>query len=127
MKKTAVVTLILFLMAGIAYADGYVVKKKAGEYEVEFKIDKDKPSVGENKVEIKIKDATGKYVTNAEVNLYYFMSSMPAMNNTTDTILKGDRYTAVIKLMMAGVWDLDLKFKRSDGKPQKVTISLEVK
>jgi len=40
MKKLAVVGLILLFLAGVAYAKDYEVKRKAGEYEVEVKIDR---------------------------------------------------------------------------------------
>lgn len=48
MKKIVVLTLALLLIAGIAYARDYEAKKKAGDYEVTAKIDKNPPVVGLN-------------------------------------------------------------------------------
>ncbi|MEK7789670.1 MAG: FixH family protein, partial [Planctomycetota bacterium] len=79
MKRLTVVTLILLLIAGIAYAKDYEVKKKAGEYDVVVKIDKNPPVVGDNNIEIEIKDASGKYVTDAKVRVEYSMPAMPGM------------------------------------------------
>ena len=116
MKKLAIITLILILIAGIAYAKDYEVKKKAGEYDVEVKIDKNPPIVGDNNITIEIKDASGKYVTDAKVKVEYSMPAMPgmpAMNYKTDTELKGDEYKAKINLSMSGSWNIALKITRS--------------
>ncbi len=116
MKKLAIITLILILIAGIAYAKVYEVKKKAGEYDVEVKIDKNPPIVGDNNITIEIKDASGKYVTDAKVKVEYSMPAMPgmpAMNYKTDTELKGDEYKAKMNLSMSGSWNIALKITRS--------------
>ena len=116
MKKLAIITLILILIAGIAYAKDYEVKKKAGEYDVEVKIDKNPPIVGDNNITIEIKDASGKYVTDAKVKVEYSMPAMPgmpAMNYKTDTELKGDEYKAKINLSMSGTWNIAVKITRS--------------
>ena len=63
------------LVAGTAFAKEYVVQKKAGDYSVEIKMDKDPPVVGANNVEIVIKDKTGKAVTDTKVVV---IASMPA-------------------------------------------------
>ena len=116
MKRLAVFTLTLLLIGGIAYAKDYEVKKKAGEYDVEVKIDKNPPIVGDNNITIEIKDASGKYVTDAKVKVEYSMPAMPgmpAMNYKTDTELKGDEYKAKINLSMSGSWNIALKITRS--------------
>ena len=116
MKKLAIITLILILIAGIAYAKDYEVKKKAGEYDVEVKIDKNPPIVGDNNITIEIKDASGKYVTDAKVKVEYSMPAMPgmpAMNYKTDTELKGDEYKAKMNLSMSGSWNIAVKITRS--------------
>ena len=116
MKKLAIITLILILIAGIAYAKDYEVKKKAGEYDVEVKIDKNPPIVGDNNITIEIKDASGKYVTDAKVKVEYSMPAMPgmpAMNYKTDTELKGDENKAKINLSMSVSWNIALKITRS--------------
>jgi len=116
MKRLAVFTLTLLLIGGIAYAKDYEVKKKVGEYDVEVKIDKNPPVVGDNNIEIGIKDASGKYVTDAKVKVEYSMPAMPgmpAMNYKTDTELKGDEYKAKINLSMSGSWNISVKITRS--------------
>ena len=127
MKRLTVVTLILLLMAGVAYAKDYEVKKKAGEYDVEIKIDKNPPVVGDNNIEIEIKDASGKYVTDAKVKVEYSMPAMPgmpAMNYKTDTELKGYEYRAKMNLSMSGAWNVVVKITRG-GKTTTVKFNAD--
>ena len=129
MKKTVVYALVFLLFAGIAYAKDYEVKKKAGQYDIEVKIDKNPPVVGDNTISIEIKDASGKYVTDATVKVDYGMSAMPgmpAMNYKTDTVLKGNEYKAVMSLSMSGPWNIAVKIAR-DGKTSSAKFSVDAR
>src|SRR5574340_543 len=117
MKRLTVLTIILFLIAGIAYAKDYEVKKKAGGYDVEIRIDKNPPVVGGNNIGIEIKDVSGKYVTDAKVRVEYSMPAMPgmpAMNYKTDAELNGDVYKAKMNLSMSGSWNITVKITRGN-------------
>ncbi|MFA4828004.1 MAG: FixH family protein [Thermodesulfovibrionales bacterium] len=127
MKKIAVISLILLLIAGVAYAKDYEVKKKAGDYDVEIKIDKNPPVVGDNNIEIEIKDASGKYVTDAKVKIDYVMPAMPgmpAMNYKTDAELKGNEYRAKMNFSMSGAWNIAIKISRG-GKITTVKFNVD--
>ena len=95
---------------GIAYAKGLEVKKKAGEYDVEVKIDRNPPIIGDNSIEIEINKA-GKPVTDAKVLINYYMPPMPRMapmNYKTDAKLKKDKYKATMNFIMAGPWYISI-------------------
>ena len=127
MKKVLTVFAMLLLIAGIAYAKNYEVSKKAGGYDVKVEIDKNPPVAGDNNVSIEIKDASGKYVTDAKVIVNYTMPAMPgmpAMNYKTDAVLKGKVYTAKINLPMAGSWNIALKITRA-GKKTTMKFSVD--
>ncbi|HBG92863.1 MAG: hypothetical protein A3J81_03820 [Nitrospirae bacterium RIFOXYB2_FULL_43_5] len=127
MKRLTVLTIILLLIAGIAYAKDYEVKKKAGEYDVEIKIDKNPPVVGDNNIEIEIKDASGKYMTDAKVRIEYSMPAMPgmpAMNYKADAELKGYEYKAKMNLSMSGAWNVAVKITRG-GKTTTVKFNVD--
>jgi hypothetical protein len=113
MKKWIGIALpVILLITGIVYAKDYEVKKKIDTYDVEIKIDKNPPVVGDNNIEIKIKDPSDKYVTDAKVKIEYSMpamSGMPPMNYKTDTELSGNKYTGKINLSMSGSWNISLK------------------
>ncbi|MFA4917818.1 MAG: FixH family protein [Thermodesulfovibrionales bacterium] len=126
MKKSFCFTLLILLLAGIAYAKDYEVKKKAGEYDVQVSIDRNPPVVGVNNATITLKDKAGKNVTAAKVTLDYSMPpmpGMPAMNYKADTELKGNEYRTKMDLSMAGTWNIVVKIDRA-GKKQKVKFSI---
>lgn len=129
MKKIFLAVICLTLMAGMAYAKDYEVQKKAGEFDVKVSIDKNPPIVGDNKVEVEIKDASGKYVTDAKVVVDYSMPAMPgmpAMNYKTDAVVKGDEYKAVMNLSMSGSWNIAVKITKA-GKTSAVKFTVDAK
>lgn len=129
MKKLILIASILMLIAGIAYAKDYEVKKKTGEYEVEVKIDRNPPVVGDNNITVEIKDATRKYVTDAKVVIDYSMPAMPGMppmNYKADAELKGNEYKAKMNLSMSGPWNIAVKIIRG-GKTATVKFNVDVR
>ena len=129
MKKIAVFVLILLFVAGIAYAKDYEVKKKAGEYDVEVKIDRNPPVVGDNNISIEIKGASGHHVRDAKVIVDYSMPAMPGMppmNYKADAELKGDEYKAKMNLSMSGSWNIAVKIAR-DGKTSTMKFTVDAK
>jgi len=129
MKKLAVFTLVLLLIAGIAYARDYEVKKKVGDYDVTVKIDKNPPVVGDNNITVEIKDASGKYVADAKVKVEYSMPAMPGMppmHYKTDTELKGIEYKARMNFSMSGPWNIAVKITRS-GKTATMKFNVDAR
>jgi hypothetical protein len=113
MKKLLLLTMALLLpTAGAVYANGFEVEKKAGDYNVEVRLDKNPPVVGNNNMVIEIRDTSGMSVTDAKVRVNYSMpamSGMPAMNYKTDAALTGGKYTAVLNIPMSGSWGVAIK------------------
>jgi hypothetical protein len=129
MKKLGIITLILLLAAGIAYAKDYEVKKKAGAYDVEVKIDKNPPIVGDNNIEIEVKDGAGKYVTDAKIRVEYSMPAMPGMppmSYKTDAALKGNEYKAIMNLSMSGPWNITVRITHG-GKTTPVRFNVDAR
>jgi hypothetical protein len=116
MAKLFVILLILLLIPGIANPKGYEVKRRAGEYETEVKIDRYPPVLGDNRIEIEIKDAGGRSITDAKVFVNYYMPPMPRMapmNYITDAKLKGDKYKATMNFIMSGPWIIAIKISHA--------------
>ncbi len=129
MKRFVIIVLVLFFAAGVAYAKDYEVTKKAGEYNVAVKIDKNSPVVGDNNVSIEITDASGHHARDAKVVLEYSMPAMPgmpAMNYKADAELKGDEYKAKMNLSMSGSWNIAVKITRS-GKTSTAKFTVDAK
>ena len=117
MKKLAIFAMVLFLIAGVVYAKDYEVSKKAGDYNVLIKIDKNPPIAGENNLEIAITDASGKAVTDAKIVLNYTMpamAGMPAMSYKADAEPKGAVYKAKVNYSMSGSWNNEIRITRGD-------------
>ena len=127
MKKTLILLLGLLLFSGAVYAERLDIEEKISDVTVKNSINNNPPVVGENKIAIELLDTDGIPITDAEVELYYFMPTMPAMNYTASAGLTEGKYTAVIKLVMPGPWDVDVKFKKPDSEMHKVTVSFDIK
>ena len=128
MKRFLIAILILLLTVGIAYAKAYEVNKKAGEYSVQIKMDKNPPSVGMNTMEIVVTDKTGKPVKDAKVLVDYGMPAMPgmpAMAYKADAMNHGDQYHAALNISMKGPWYVTIKIT-SQGKTVSTKFTFDV-
>jgi hypothetical protein len=128
MKRFTTALIILLLAAGLVYAKDYTVMKKAGNYTVEVKLDKNPPITGPNKMEINIKDEKGGNVTDATVVVEYVMPAMPgmpAMNYKSKAELSGSLYVAKVNFSMSGAWAVNVKITRA-GKTQAVKLNVDV-
>ena len=127
MEKTLLLVLALLLvMTGAVYAKGLEVKRKAGDYNVVVRFDKNPPAAGNNSMEIEIRDASGHSVTDAKVKIDYSMPAMPpmpAMNYKTDAVLTGAIYAAEMNLPMSGTWNVAVKITRG-GKTSAMKFSV---
>jgi hypothetical protein len=128
MKKLATILIILIIAAGFAYAKDYAVEKKAGDYTVNFTLDKNPPVNGNNNMTVSIKDAAGAYITDATVAVDYGMPAMPgmpAMNYKAKTELKKNQYTSTLNFSMSGAWFINIKITKA-GKTQTVKFNVDV-
>ena len=129
MKRLAIVSLSILMIAGLAYAKGLELNKKAGEYNVQMTMDKNPPIVGDNHMEIAVKDGGGKAVTDAKVLVNYSMPAMPGMppmNYKTDASLQADKYKAKLNLSMSGSWNIEVKITRA-GKTETAKFNIDAK
>jgi len=114
--KLVVFIPIIFLITGTAFSRGYEMTKKVGEYEAEVRMDRNPPSLGDNNIEIEIKDAGGKPLREAMVLVNYYMPPMPRMvpmNYITDAKLKGEKYRATMNFIMSGPWIIAIKISHA--------------
>ena len=129
MKRIGVIMVLLLLAANVVYAKGYEVQKKAGEYDVLAVIDRNPPVTGDNNISIRIKDASGNIVKDAQVKVEYSMPAMPGMppmNYKADAVQKGDEYQATMGISMAGSWNIAVKITRA-GKTATMKFTLDAK
>jgi hypothetical protein len=128
-KRLFVVTLVLLFVLGTtdAHAKAFQAKKKLGDHEIEVRLDRNPPSLGDNNIEIEVRDGEGRSVTDAKVLVNYYMPPMPRMapmNFVTDTKLKREKYSAKMNLIMSGPWIIAVKLTLS-GKTSTVKFNID--
>jgi hypothetical protein len=129
MKRLVLTVMVILLVAGTAVAKDYEVTKKAGDYTVAVKIDKNPPITGDNNLSVAIKDAAGAEVKDAKVAVEYSMAAMPGMPAVkvkTDTELKGSEYKAKLNFSMAGGWSIAVRITRGN-KTVQAKFSVDVR
>lgn len=121
MKKLVLAIMLALLVAGTAAAKDYEVTKKAGDYNVVVKMDRNPPTTGNNNLSVTIKDVKGADVTDAKVSVEYSMPAMPgmpAMNYSTKTEPAAKEYKAKVNFSMSGSWNMVIKIVRADKTTQ---------
>jgi hypothetical protein len=129
MKRALILSLVMCLAAGMAFAKSYELQKKAGDYALDIRLDKNPPVVGDNLMELTIKDTDGKTVTDAKVAVNYTMppmSGMAPMSYKIDSVLKGEKYQSTLKFSMSGSWNVEVKITQA-GKTTPVKFNVDVK
>ena len=128
--KKSILLLILFLF-GIdilsAHGRGLEVQKKVDSYDVLIRLDKHPPVLGDNPLEVEIKEPGGKPVTDAKVLVNYYMPPMPRMapmNYKTDAPFSKGKYKMTMNLIMSGPWIIRILISRG-GKTSIVKINVD--
>jgi Cu(I)/Ag(I) efflux system membrane fusion protein len=129
MRKLVVMALILLTSAGLAYAKDYELQKKAGDLTFDIRVDKNPPIMGNNVMQVAIKDASGKPVTDATVSVSYTMppmQGMAPMNYKSNAELQGEAYRSTLNFSMSGPWNVEVRAVRG-GKTTPVKFNVDVK
>lgn len=116
-------------MGGSAFAGGFEAVNRAGGYEASIRLDRNPPGLGENRLEIALKDSLGKTVTDASVLVNYYMPPMPRMapmNYRVNAPLKGGNYRAALHFIMEGPWVIAIKINRA-GKMTTVKFNVDAR
>lgn len=128
MRRLTIVVCVFALLVTVAHAAN-TITKKAGDLTVAVTIDKNPPVTGKNNMDITVKDASGKPVTDAKVTVEYSMPAMPGMppmNYKSAAELKGETYKTTISPSMAGSWNIAVKVARA-GKTETAKFTMDVK
>ena len=126
MKKTLILLTGIILMVS-SHAHGFNTVFDSDEMKIKTASESRTLIVGDNEVTIEIADGAGRFIKDVEVDIYYFMPSMPAMNYEARADLKGSKYAAVIKPVMPGEWTADIRVKKTGDVVKKVSVNFNVK
>ena len=116
-RPTLAALLILLAMAPVLSGDGPETRKKAGEYDVGMRMDRNPPLRGDNTIEISVREGTGAPVTDVNVLVNYYMPPMPRMapmNYKVQAKAKNDLYKAKMSFIMEGPWIIAVKITREE-------------
>jgi hypothetical protein len=105
------------------------LKKKAGAFDVQLRINRNPPVVGDNGLELRITDASGAVLKDADVLINYYMPPMPRMapmNYKTEAKFKKDVYSIRMRLIMAGPWVIVVKITEG-GKTVSARFHIEAR
>ena len=129
MKRIILILTVMFLSAGLAYGMDYEVTKKAGEYTVQVKIDRNPPIVGDNNMMIWLKDAAGKDVKGAIMTVDYSRHTMLwmfAKKYNSWAQPHENNYHAILTVPTRGLWDVIVNISHN-GKNVSTKFTIDVK
>jgi hypothetical protein len=119
---------VLFFLSGAADAASLVQSKKAGEFTVSIRMDRNPPVRGINNLEVEVSGADGQAVSDASVFVNYYMPPMPRMapmNYRVDAPFRGGKYRVEMNFIMEGPWYIVVKVSRS-GKQATARFNVNV-
>ena len=100
-------------------SEGKSVAAKGGPFTLKAALDPDPPRQQGNALVLDVKDASGKPVEDAKVDVFFDMPAMGAMSEMKGGAKvsneKGGRYRAEFDLPMAGSWTLKTSIHSKDG------------
>ena len=127
MKRGILLFTLILLTVGIAHGRGLEVQKKVDDYDVLIRLDRYPPVLGDNPIEMEIKDPQGKPIVDAMVLVNYYMPPMPRMapmNYKTDAKLSGGKYKTTMNIIMSGPWIIRILITRN-GKTSLVKMNVD--
>lgn len=129
MKRIILILMCLILSAGLAYGTDYEVTKKAGDYTVQVKIDRNPPAVGDNTMMIWLKDAAGNDVKGAMITVDYSKSAKlgkPAKKYNSYATPHENNYHAILAIPAQGSWNVTININHK-GKSLSTKFSIDAK
>ncbi len=126
--KTLLVFLALLATACGPDVEPTVVRSEG--VEIRASVDPESARVGKNQLVIELRDADGRPVEDADLDVEVFMhamGAMPAMGGAAEVAETGDgRYRADFELEMGGTWQVSVKAKPPAGAMARAEGSLTV-
>jgi YtkA-like len=127
LKRVTILIFILFLTTGTAQGRGLEIQKMAGDYNVLVRLDRYPPILGDNPIEIELKESQEISIMDAKVLINYYMPPMPRMapmNYKTDAQLSRGKYKTNMNIIMSGPWVIRILITRN-GKTSLVKLNVD--
>jgi len=131
MKKLVFVLSVVLSLAVVAgCSKGYVSEKNVGGMTMTLKAERYPLVKGDNTITLKVADQSGNAVTDAKVDIRFYMPPMPGMapmDSTTQAMLHGDMYMATVNAAMEGGWKADVTVTQPGKQPVNSTYNLDAR
>lgn len=125
---TSVLLVSFVVIAGCS--KGYETKKVADDLSVTLKADRYPLIKADNALSVNVADATGKTVTDAVVQVRYYMPAMPGMapmEFTAQAVPKGNAYSFTVNIPMEGGWKIDATVMQPGKAPVMFTFTIDAR
>lgn len=132
MKKSLLVMLVALISVGVVFGctKGYETQKTAGDVTVTLSAGSYPLVKGDNALKVKLADSSGKPVTDAKMDVRYYMPAMPGMapmEYTTQTMPSGNAYAFNANIPMEGGWRVDVTTNRGGTALPTVTFNVDAR
>lgn len=132
MKKNLFPALVVAvsLVALGACSRGYESQKNTGGLNITLKTGNYPLVKGDNEMTVKVTDAAGKAVTDAKVDVRFYMPPMPGMaqmDSTTQAMPHGEKHMVTVNAPMEGGWKTDVTVARPGKGPVTATFNLDAR
>jgi nitrogen fixation protein FixH len=132
MKKGMMMAIAAVISLSLVFGctKGYETQKTAGGMTVTLAAGSYPLIKGDNSLTIKLADIAGKPVTDAKVDVRYYMPPMPGMapmEYTTQAMPSGSGFTFTANIAMEGGWRVDVMANRGGAALPTVTFNLDAR
>lgn len=131
MRKAFIVLTVVFALAAIAgCSKGYMSEKNSSGLKITLKAERYPLVTGDNKIILAITDSAQKTVTDAKVDVRFYMPPMPGMapmDSNTQAMVMGDKYMATVNVPMEGGWKSDVTVTQSGKEAVTATFNVDAR
>ncbi len=132
MKKQVLILPVVIILAaflsGWIWSKGYESQKNSAGLNITLTADRYPLVKGDNKLSLKVKDSSGRAVTDAKVDIRFFMPPMPGMPPMEDRIQpqqKGNEYAFTVNVAMEGGWKIEATVTQPGKEPASATFNVD--
>lgn len=132
MKKSFLAVVVALISMGVIFGctKGYETQKTAGDVKITLSAGSYPLVKGDNSLTVKLADSSGKSVTDAKVDVRYYMPAMPGMapmEYTTQAMLSSNTYELKANIPMEGGWRVDVTVNRGGTALPIVTFNVDAR
>lgn len=132
MKKAYLVIIAVVLATSVLFgcSKGYESQKTVGDTGITLKVDRYPLVKGDNTLSVQVAGQGGKAVTDATVDVRYYMPPMPGMapmEFNTQAAQRGSGYSFAANIPMEGGWKVDVTVTQPGKTPVNATFNVDAR